>query len=52
MFNRQSNRLFVAGKKFCNYWLHNGFITINDEKMSKSVQNFKTVRYYLTYDRD
>lgn len=35
----------MIGKKFCNYWIHNGFITINDEKMSKSVQNFKTVRY-------
>ena len=26
--------------KFVNYWLHNGFITINSEKMSKSLNNF------------
>ena len=28
------------GCKFVNYWLHNGFITINSEKMSKSLNNF------------
>lgn len=26
--------------KFVNYWMHNGYITINDEKMSKSLGNF------------
>lgn len=29
---------------FARYWIHNGFITINKEKMSKSLKNFKTVR--------
>ncbi len=29
---------------FCNYWLHNGFITINKEKMSKSLGNFFTLQ--------
>ena len=29
-----------TGCKFVNYWLHNGFITINSEKMSKSLNNF------------
>ena len=32
------------GKPFANYWLHNGFITIDNEKMSKSLGNFFTVR--------
>lgn len=32
------------GKTFANYWMHNGFITINNEKMSKSLGNFFTVR--------
>ena len=32
------------GCQFAKYWLHNGFITVNDEKMSKSVGNFFTVR--------
>jgi cysteinyl-tRNA synthetase len=29
---------------FSNYWIHNGFVNINDEKMSKSLKNFKTLR--------
>lgn len=29
---------------FANYWMHNGFITINNEKMAKSTGNFFTVR--------
>ena len=31
------------GCKFVNYWLHNGFVTINSEKMSKSLNNFLTI---------
>jgi cysteinyl-tRNA synthetase len=33
---------------FARYWLHNGFVQIDDEKMSKSLGNFKTVRDVLT----
>ena len=29
---------------FANYWMHNGFINVNNEKMSKSLGNFFTVR--------
>ncbi len=32
------------GKTFARYWLHNGFITVDNEKMSKSLGNFFTVR--------
>ena len=32
------------GCQFANYWLHNGFITVDNEKMSKSLGNFFTVR--------
>ncbi|MDO5041310.1 MAG: cysteine--tRNA ligase [Peptoniphilus sp.] len=32
------------GKPFARFWLHNGMITVNDEKMSKSLGNFFTVR--------
>jgi cysteinyl-tRNA synthetase len=32
------------GVKFVNYWLHNGFVRVDDEKMSKSLGNFFTVR--------
>lgn len=39
------------GKQFVKYWLHNGFVTINKEKMSKSLGNFLTVDKILeTYD--
>jgi cysteinyl-tRNA synthetase len=31
------------GTQFVKYWLHNGFVTINKEKMSKSLNNFKTI---------
>jgi len=33
-----------TGKKFANYWIHNAHITMNGEKMSKSLGNFITVR--------
>lgn len=33
----------AEGKPFVNYWLHNGFININAEKMSKSLGNFTTI---------
>lgn len=33
-----------SGKTFSNYWIHNGYININNEKMSKSKGNFFTVR--------
>ncbi len=32
------------GKQFAKYWMHNGFININNEKMSKSKNNFFTLR--------
>lgn len=43
----------ASGKKFVNYWLHNGFVTINKEKMSKSLHNFVTINALLEhYDTD
>src|SRR6056297_1834628 len=33
-----------TGKHFVNYWMHNGFVRINDEKMSKSLGNYFTLR--------
>ncbi|MDB4461342.1 cysteine--tRNA ligase [bacterium] len=37
------------GHQTVNYWMHNGFIRINDEKMSKSLGNFFTVREVLEH---
>ena len=35
------------GTKFVNYWMHNGFVRVEDEKMSKSLGNFFTIREIL-----
>lgn len=41
------------GKPFANYWMHNGYININNQKMSKSLGNFFTVRDILKqYDAE
>lgn len=49
----------ATGKPFARYWIHNGFVTVNKEKMSKSLGNFftlgdifkthdpRTVRFFL-----
>lgn len=37
----------ATGHPFVNVWMHNGFVRINDEKMSKSLGNFFTVREVL-----
>jgi cysteinyl-tRNA synthetase len=37
----------ATGEPFVRYWAHNGFITVNDEKMSKSLGNFFLVRDIL-----
>jgi cysteinyl-tRNA synthetase len=36
-----------SGKPFCKYWMHNGFVTVDKEKMSKSLGNFFTVEQVL-----
>ena len=37
----------AAGQPFVNYWMHNGFVQVDKEKMSKSLGNFFTVREVL-----
>ncbi|MEA3639323.1 MAG: cysteine--tRNA ligase [Lamprobacter sp.] len=37
----------ATGEPFVNVWIHNGFVRVNDEKMSKSLGNFFTVREIL-----
>ena len=37
----------ATGKEFVNLWMHNGFVRVDDEKMSKSLGNFFTVREVL-----
>ena len=38
---------YLKGQTFARYWMHNAFLTINQEKMSKSLGNFFTVRELL-----
>jgi len=43
----------ASGKPFVKYWLHNGFVNINAEKMSKSLGNFFTIKEVLErYDAE
>jgi cysteinyl-tRNA synthetase len=37
----------ATGHKFVNVWMHNGFVRVDDEKMSKSLGNFFTIREVL-----
>jgi cysteinyl-tRNA synthetase len=39
----------ATGEKFVNLWMHNGFVRVNEEKMSKSLGNFFTVREVLKH---
>ncbi len=41
----------ASGEKFVNVWMHNGFVRIDNEKMSKSLGNFFTVREILAQYR-
>ncbi len=41
------------GHPYVNYWMHNGFVRVDDEKMSKSLGNFFTIREVLKqYDAE
>ncbi len=42
----------ACDSKFVNLWMHNGFVRVDDEKMSKSLGNFFTVREVLEWVRD
>ncbi|KAF3998888.1 cysteine--tRNA ligase [Glaciimonas immobilis] len=43
----------ASGHQFVNYWMHNGFIRVDNEKMSKSLGNFFTIREVLKkYDAE
>ncbi|WEY40120.1 MULTISPECIES: cysteine--tRNA ligase [Paraburkholderia] len=43
----------ATGQTFVNYWMHNGYVQIDNEKMSKSLGNFFTIREVLAkYDAE
>ncbi|MEW8955788.1 cysteine--tRNA ligase [Clostridium sp.] len=42
-----------SGKQFANYWIHSAFVNVNNQKMSKSLNNFSTAREILErYDAE
>ena len=46
--NERAQAMAANGVDFANYWVHNGFLTVEAEKMSKSLGNFITIRDALT----
>ncbi|MBW2028215.1 MAG: cysteine--tRNA ligase [Deltaproteobacteria bacterium] len=42
--NERAQSIAANGGEFARYWIHNGFVTVESEKMSKSLGNFLTVR--------
>lgn len=51
--NENAQAEALSGKPLANYWMHNGFINIEGEKMSKSLNNFFTARDILKeYDSE
>ena len=45
--NERAQTECATGKKFVNYWVHNGFVTMQREKMSKSIGNILTIKEFL-----
>jgi cysteinyl-tRNA synthetase len=45
--NERAQSEGANGRTFVNYWLHNGFLNVDNEKMSKSLGNFFTIRDVL-----
>lgn len=45
--NERAQSEAATGETFVNYWMHTGFVQVNDEKMSKSLNNFFTIRDVL-----
>jgi cysteinyl-tRNA synthetase len=42
--NERAQSIAAKGGQFARYWIHNGFVTVESEKMSKSLGNFLTIR--------
>jgi len=47
--NERAQTECATGRKFVNYWVHNGFVTMQREKMSKSLGNFLTIKDFLKW---
>ncbi len=45
--NERAQTEAATGERFANYWLHNGFVNIEKEKMSKSLGNFLLIKDFV-----
>ena len=45
--NETAQSMALTGKPFARYWMHNGFVRVNQEKMAKSLGNFFTIKDIL-----
>jgi cysteinyl-tRNA synthetase len=45
--NERAQTESATGEKFANYWLHNGFVNIEKEKMSKSIGNILLIKDFI-----
>jgi cysteinyl-tRNA synthetase len=45
--NERAQAECATGRRFVNYWVHNGFVTMDREKMSKSLGNILTIKDFL-----
>ncbi|HOJ71587.1 MAG TPA: cysteine--tRNA ligase [Syntrophorhabdaceae bacterium] len=45
--NERAQTEAATGKKFVNYWIHNGFVNIEKEKMSKSLGNILLIKNFI-----
>ena len=45
--NERAQAECATGRRFVNYWVHNGFVTMDREKMSKSLGNFMLIKDFL-----
>ena len=45
--NEKAQSEAATGRKFVNYWIHNGFVNIEKEKMSKSLGNFLLIKDFV-----
>jgi len=45
--NELAQSCAASGQDFVNIWMHNGFVNIDNQKMSKSLDNFFTIKEVL-----
>ena len=50
--NERAQAEALTGKPFAKYWIHHGLLTINGQKMSKSLGNFVTIKDFIAKHKD